>query len=207
VVHERYASYSQRIKGYHPEAVATVEVHETRKSPSLVITHTRAPPNDFPSFILCFRLYFILFGSTPKSLQDSSMKYLHYADSALKFDIRNGFEDMKDRIDLSLISEVATGTCAVFPQVVRAADHHHHLQAENPGSPTLPSPLSFSLLTASGTSLADQIAPDQSRWADWVDGLNMLRSGGHVASNETDMFVQALTEIGLKIRLLSEFSF
>lgn len=73
-------------------------------------------------------------------------------------------------------------------------------------SPMTASPLSFSLLSASGSSIADHIAPDQARWADWVDGLNMLRrDGGHVASNETEMYVQALTEIGLKIRLLSAF--
>jgi engulfment/cell motility protein 1 len=69
----------------------------------------------------------------------------------------------------------------------------------------VPSPLSFSLLSAHEGSLADQIAPDQSRWADWTDGLNMLRrDGGHVASQETAGFVRALTEIGLKIKLLGE---
>lgn len=75
-----------------------------------------------------------------------------------------------------------------------------------PTSPLTASPLSFSLLSAHGEgSLADQIAPDQSRWADWTDGLNMLRrDGGHVASKETAGFVQALTEIGLKIKLLGE---
>ena len=72
-------------------------------------------------------------------------------------------------------------------------------------SPLLASSLSFSLLSTSGGSLADQIAPDQARWADWTDGLNMLRrDGGHVASQETELFVQALTEIGLKIKLLGE---
>ena len=136
------------------------------------------------------------------------MKYLHFVDSAVKFDTRNGLEDMKERIDLSLISEIATGTCAPFPQGVRSGnvnDPPENGLPGGPGSPTLPSPLSFSLLTPSGSSVADQIALDQSAWADWVDGLNMLRSGGHVASNETDMYVQALTEIGLKIRLLSEY--
>jgi engulfment and cell motility protein 1 len=53
--------------------------------------------------------------------------------------------------------------------------------------------------------MGDHIAPDQSRWADWTDGLNMLRrDGGHVASKETAGFVQALTEIGLKIKLLGK---
>ena len=53
--------------------------------------------------------------------------------------------------------------------------------------------------------MADLIAPDQSRWADWTDGLNMLRrDGGHMGSKETAGFVGALTEIGLKIKLLGK---
>ena len=106
-------------------------------------------------------------------------------------------EDLPERIDVSLISEIATGTCAPPPNVLRD-------QSDLPASSALvPSPLSFSLLSAHEGSLADLIAPDQSRWADWTDGLNMLRrDGGHVASKETAGFVQALTEIGLKIKLL-----
>lgn len=127
------------------------------------------------------------------------MKYIHFVDEQVKFDVRNGIEDLPDRIDVSLINEVATGTCAPFPQA-RGADIDFPV-----GYQTAASPLSFSLITTSGSSLADLIAPDQSRWADWVDGLGMLRrGGGHVTSDETTMFVQALTEIGLKIRLLSE---
>ncbi|CAG8713099.1 12154_t:CDS:2, partial [Acaulospora colombiana] len=54
-----------------------------------------------------------------------------------------------------------------------------------------------------GESLGDHVATDPSRWADWTDGLNMLRrDGGHVATSETADFVHALTEIGLKIKLL-----
>ncbi|RDB23704.1 Engulfment and cell motility protein 1 [Hypsizygus marmoreus] len=128
---------------------------------------------------------------------DNSMKYLHYVDSAVKFPVRNGLEDLPERIDVSMISEIATGTCAPPPNVLRDQNDLP------PTSPLIPSPLSFSLLSTHEGSLADQIAPDQSRWADWTDGLNMLRrDGGHVASKETAGFVQALTEIGLKIKLL-----
>ncbi|KAF9461210.1 ELMO/CED-12 family-domain-containing protein [Collybia nuda] len=128
---------------------------------------------------------------------DTGMKYLHYVDSAVKFPVRNGLEDLPERIDVSMISEIATGTCAPPPNVLRDQNDLP------PTSPFIPSPLSFSLLSAHEGSLADQIAPDQSRWADWTDGLNMLRrDGGHVASKETAGFVQALTEIGLKIKLL-----
>ncbi|KAG6891187.1 hypothetical protein C0995_008439 [Termitomyces sp. Mi166 len=128
---------------------------------------------------------------------DTGLKYLHYVDSAVKFPVRSGLEDLPERIDVSMISEIATGTCAPPPNVLRDEN------GLPPTSPLIPSPLSFSLLSAHEGSLADQIAPDQSRWADWTDGLNMLRrDGGHVASKETASFVQALTEIGLKIKLL-----
>lgn len=132
------------------------------------------------------------------------MKYLHFCDSAVKFVIRTGIEDLPDRIDVSLISEVATGTCAPFPQAALRGDQSMDFTLTSPMSA---SALSFSLLTTSGSSLADVVAPDQSRWADWVDGLNMLRRDGHASSKETDMFVQALTEIGLKIRLLSTWRY
>ncbi|KAF8966320.1 ELMO/CED-12 family-domain-containing protein [Flammula alnicola] len=128
---------------------------------------------------------------------DTGLKYLHYVDSAVKFPVRNGLEDLPDRIDISLVSEIAGGTCAPPPNVLR--DQNDFPSTSAP----VPSPLSFSLLSAHEGSLADLIAPDSSRWADWTDGLNMLRrDGGHVSSKETAGFVQALTEIGLKIKLL-----
>ncbi|THH33356.1 hypothetical protein EUX98_g842 [Antrodiella citrinella] len=131
---------------------------------------------------------------------DNGLRYLHFVDSAVKFVVRNGLEDLPERIDISLINEIATGTCAPFPNALRGDQSDINIGA----SPSQASPLSFALLSASGGTLAAQIAPDQSRWADWTDGLNMLRrDGGHVASQETEMFVQALTEIGLKVRLLN----
>jgi engulfment and cell motility protein 1 len=126
------------------------------------------------------------------------LKYLPYVDSATKFHIKNGLENLPERIEVAAISEIATSTCVPPPGVLRD-------QNDLPVSQIVPSALSFSLLSAHEGSLADQIAPDQSRWADWTDGLNMLRrDGGHVASQETAGFVKALTEIGLKIKLLGE---
>lgn len=124
---------------------------------------------------------------------DNGLRYLHYVDSAVKFPVRAGLEDLPERIDIAAISEVATGTCAAPA----------HLDGHG-GSSSDASPLSFSLLSAHAGSLADQIAPDASRWADWTDGLNMVRpDAGHVASQETAGFVDALTDIGLKIQLLN----
>lgn len=116
-------------------------------------------------------------------------------DSPAKFEVRSGLEDLPDRIEIAAISQIATGTCASPSTAV-----HNHVDL--PTSLT-PSPLSFSLLTGSEGSLADQIATDQSAWADWTDGLNMLRrDSGHVTSDETAGYIKALTEIGLKIKLL-----
>ncbi|KAH7927302.1 hypothetical protein BV22DRAFT_1007169 [Leucogyrophana mollusca] len=128
---------------------------------------------------------------------DNGLKYLHYVDSAVKFPVRNGLEDLPDRIEIAAISQIATGTCAPPSNIIR--DH-----VDLPPASTLAaSPLSFSLLSANEGSLADQVAPDQARWADWTDGLNMVRKdSGHVTSEETASYVQALTEIGLKIKLL-----
>jgi engulfment/cell motility protein 1 len=132
-------------------------------------------------------------------VQDNGLKYLHYVDSAVKFPVRNGLEDLPERIDVSMISEIGKNTCAPPPNVLRDS-------TDLPGSAPSLSPLSFSLLSTHEGSLADLIAPDKSRWADWTDGLNMLRrDGGHVTSSETAEFVQALTEIGLKIKLLGTF--
>ncbi|KAI0299316.1 ELMO/CED-12 family-domain-containing protein [Russula brevipes] len=123
---------------------------------------------------------------------DNSLKHLHFVDSQSKFPVRNGLEDLPDRFDLALVTEIATANCA--PPLDSAG---------GPAAQSLvASPLSFSLITPEG-SLADAIAPDISRWADWTDGLNMLRrDSGHVASKDSADFIQALTEIGLKIKLL-----
>jgi len=111
--------------------------------------------------------------------------------------VRSGLEDLPDRFDLALITEIATANCAPPSDGSGGAG----------ATPLISSPLSFSLITPEG-SLADAIAPDVSRWADWTDGLNMLRrDSGHVSSKETADFIQALTEIGLKIKLLGSCNF
>ncbi|KAF9240704.1 ELMO/CED-12 family-domain-containing protein [Melanogaster broomeanus] len=114
---------------------------------------------------------------------DNGYKYLHYVDSPAKFEVRNGLEDLPERFEISTISQITTGTCAPPPTAL-----HNHVDLP----PTL---------TPSTGLLADQIATDQSTWADWTDGLNMLRrDSGHVTSDETAGYIQALTEIGLKIQ-------
>ena len=70
------------------------------------------------------------------------MKYLHYVDSAVKFPVRSGLEDLPERIDVSMINEISTANCVPPPNVLR--DQADLL----PTSPLVASPLSFSLLSA-----------------------------------------------------------
>ncbi|KAG9094576.1 hypothetical protein FRC06_010676, partial [Ceratobasidium sp. 370] len=138
---------------------------------------------------------------------DKTMRYLYYVDSAMKVPMRSGIEDLPERIEVASIAEVATGTCAVPHNIAYGSG-----DVTSPLSPPSVSPLSFSLMSERSReqseqqpkhSLADQVAENASRFSDWTDGLNMLRKdGGHVATTETAEFVQALTEIGLKIKLL-----
>ncbi|CAE6428889.1 unnamed protein product [Rhizoctonia solani] len=141
---------------------------------------------------------------------DKTMRFIYYLDSTMKIPMRGGIEDLPERIEVASIAEVATGTCAVPHNVAYGSG-----DITSPMSPTTVSPLSFSLMSErsrdqseqqhqpSKHSLADQVAENASRFSDWTDGLNMLRKdGGHVATTETAEFVQALTEIGLKIKLL-----
>jgi len=131
---------------------------------------------------------------------DNSMKFLHYVDSPFKFGVRTGFEDLPEKIEVAAIKEIAINSCAAPSGINK---DHDHVDLAPQGAALNSSPHSFSLLNDSAVSLADQVATDASRWADWTDGLNMLRKdGGHVATPETAGFVHALTEIGLKIRLL-----
>ncbi|CAE6447089.1 unnamed protein product [Rhizoctonia solani] len=162
---------------------------------------------------------------------DKTMRFIYYLDSTMKIPMRGGIEDLPERIEVASIAEVATGTCAVphnvaygievasIAEVATGTCAVPHNVAYGSGDITSPmsplsvSPLSFSLMSErsrdqseqqpSKHSLADQVAENPSRFSDWTDGLNMLRKdGGHVATTETAEFVQALTEIGLKIKLL-----
>lgn len=100
-------------------------------------------------------------------------------------------------VDVTHILEVVTSTCSLPPNIHPGGTTPSDL----PSSPSIASPLSFSLLSTRGGSLADLVAENSTSFADWIDGLNMLR-GDHFSTKETSEFVTALTEIGLKIKLL-----
>ncbi|KAG8886764.1 hypothetical protein FRB98_001029 [Tulasnella sp. 332] len=128
---------------------------------------------------------------------DKSMRYLHYVDSVVKLPIRAGLEDLPEKMEVAQIVDVTPNTCALPPNIHTGG----HAPSDIPYSPTVASPLSFSLLSTQGGSLADLVAENSTSYSDWIDGLNMLR-GDHFSTKETADMVQALTEIGLKIKLL-----
>lgn len=69
-------------------------------------------------------------------------------------------------------------------------------------SPDTPSKLSFSLLAGKDISLLDLDAIHAQQFAEWTDGLRVLRESGAMASPETSDYVHILTELALKVRLL-----
>ena len=60
--------------------------------------------------------------------------------------------------------------------------------------------LSISIVHDNNASV-ELIAPDASTHCEWVDGLNLLTEGFIVTQTSAD-FVQTLTDIGVKLRLL-----
>lgn len=69
------------------------------------------------------------------------------------------------------------------------------------GTAPTASPLSFSIMISQGAPLADHVSENAPRFSDWVDGLNMLKNS-QITTRDTESYVQTLTEIGLKIKLL-----
>lgn len=67
--------------------------------------------------------------------------------------------------------------------------------------PSSTSPLAFSLLSSEGV-VAELVAPDQATYAEWLDGLALLRPEGNISTQETTDLINALTEVGMKVKLL-----
>lgn len=103
-------------------------------------------------------------------------------------------------VEVAQISNIAVGTCASPPNIAMPEAH----TAPSPfGTTPTASPLSFSIMISQGAPLADHVSENASRFSDWVDGLNMLKNS-QITTRDTELYVQTLTEIGLKIKLLGE---
>ena len=57
-------------------------------------------------------------------------------------------------------------------------------------------------LLSQDTVVAELIAPDSATHSEWMDGLNLLRPDGFITTKETADFVQILTDIGVKVKML-----
>ncbi|CAG8475045.1 7244_t:CDS:10 [Paraglomus brasilianum] len=120
-------------------------------------------------------------------------KFLHYGDFMEKVELRDGVEDLMERIDLSLVTDVITGqssqqaTLSSSPPRAKA-----HRSSQD---------LSFSLTSGPDTSLADFVASDPIQYSEWTDGFNMLFDK-NIRSNDTAEHIHVLTEIGVKVKLL-----
>lgn len=119
-------------------------------------------------------------------------KYLYFCDSTERFAVRGGLDDLPERIDLSLLTDVT----------------HHGGASETNGKASATGKsgareLSLSLMQSPDACLAEMQALNASQFSEWTDGLNMLRGeGGVVSTRETADLINMLTEIGIKVKLL-----
>lgn len=67
--------------------------------------------------------------------------------------------------------------------------------------PSSTNPLAFALLSSEGV-VAELVAPDQATFAEWLDGLALLRPEGNISTAETTQLINTLTDIGMKVKLL-----
>ena len=124
-------------------------------------------------------------------------KYLHWVETSARTTIRGGLEDLPERIDLGLVTDIvphAAGATATSPRTP-VSRHAQTLSSASLGS------LGFTLLSGD-TVLADLQALDANLYSEWLDGLSLLRPDGVIFTADTASLVQSLTELGVKLKLL-----
>lgn len=161
---------------------------------------------------------------TPASLKpwrfyrlSSSKRLLHYCESSEPHAVRNGLDDLPNRIDLAQVNDLALQSCltvlgpmgeelpvsSAASTFTGSAHHYPHRTTTINNSSSSAGNYSFSLLRAPGDSIADLVATSASQYSEWVDGLGMLSGeGSAVNTEETAEYIQALTDIAVKIKLL-----
>lgn len=159
----------------------------------------------------------------------ANQRYLHYLETSERKALRPGVDDLPERsrsirsiltlrmktvlivlrVDLSTVTEVVAGAQAggrgkigpTSPQMTNGS-----ILSSGPRSPTMtaaPSTSTLSiLLLRQDTTAAELIAPDATLFSEWLDGLNLLMPDGYISTRDTADYVQILTDIGIKIKLL-----
>ncbi|ORY63657.1 ELMO/CED-12 family-domain-containing protein [Leucosporidium creatinivorum] len=159
----------------------------------------------------------------------ANRKVLHFVESNERGPVRPGLDDLPERIDLALVTDVvpatspstnapsshpkrsfsiATGASPPTHRRTHSAASSHTLQSTHTmpppttsNAPSASTNLTFSLLSADGL-LCSLTAPSPDVYSEWIDGLSLLRTDGNICTKETADYVHALTEIGLKVKLL-----
>jgi hypothetical protein len=143
------------------------------------------PPSAVPASTKPWRFYRL----------SPNKKYLHYCEATERSAIRSGLDDLPERIDLALVADVSLQPPGGSGAAIAAAAAAAGVAAG--------ANLAFSLLRAPDVSLADLVALNTSQFSEWTDGLGMLRGeGGVVSTKETADYIQILTDIGMKVKLL-----
>ncbi|KPV74203.1 uncharacterized protein RHOBADRAFT_54055 [Rhodotorula graminis WP1] len=158
-----------------------------------------------------------------------SRKTLHWREATERRTVRPGLEELPEKIDVAMITDVVPSTSS-------SANQQRPLRVSQvgglgrPGSSTWAAPpsgppsrisflsskeafsnganpsasatsLSFTLVGAHGP-LATLAASSPSLYSEWLDGLSLLLPNGAISTPDTAAYVQALTEIAVKVKLL-----
>lgn len=119
-------------------------------------------------------------------------KYLYYCEALERGPIRSGLDDLPEKIDLNQVTDISLQSAAAA-----------NATSTGNGADSTTGNLTFSLLRAPDVSMADFVALNASQYSEWTDGLSMLRGeGGMVSTKETADYIQMLTDIGVKVKLL-----
>ncbi|RGB42768.1 ELMO/CED-12 family-domain-containing protein [Rhizophagus diaphanus] len=133
-----------------------------------------------------------------------NLKFLHYSDFLEKTFIRDGIEDLPERIDLSLVTDIMTGPSPQIASTIgsppKAISKHLSTNIIITNN-NLSQDLTFSLMSGPDTVLTEFIARDYTQYSEWTDGLNMLFDK-NINSKDTAEYIHILTEIGVKVKLL-----
>ncbi|GAA5852412.1 hypothetical protein JCM8547_006773 [Rhodosporidiobolus lusitaniae] len=164
----------------------------------------------------------------------ANRKALHWVERAEKGEVRAGLDDLPERLDLALVTDIVpSGANAIQRPGTNGTTSNSHRANPSLSAPTsssnrissaskrstdtaVPPPgssssstpltsLTFTLHSSDGP-LVTLLAPTSSVYSEWVDGLSLLRpassSGGGITTRDTAQYVQDLTDVGVKVKLL-----
>lgn len=123
-----------------------------------------------------------------------SRRFLHYCEASdpSTVHVRSGLDDLPERIDLAQVTDIAIQSATAVAGLNGDYSNTAELLKQ-----------SFSLLHSPDSSLADFVASSAAQYSEWVDGLSMLQGeSANVHTSQTADYIQALSDIALKIKLL-----